>query len=85
MKEKPFPSLCPFCDGETVIRWGLHDRQNLAETRCIACGRRTGFLDFNILIQIVKGQWTYDDAADFHIDCAKRAREFMEKKRGDKK
>jgi transcription elongation factor Elf1 len=81
MKEKPFPSLCPFCDGETVIRYGSDNAPNRAETRCVVCGRRTSFLDFNILIPIVKKQWTYDDAADFHIDCAKRAREWAEKRR----
>lgn len=83
MKEKPYPSLCPFCKGETVIRWGDDNAPNLAETSCIVCGRRTGSFNFNTLIPIVKKQWTYDDAADFNIDCARRAREFMEKKRGD--
>ena len=85
MNEKPYHIPCPICNGDTVIRWGLHDKENLAETRCLNCGLRTGFLDFNILKSIVNGQWTYDDAADFHIDCARRALEFMEKKRGDRK
>lgn len=81
MNEKPYPLPCPICNGETVIRWGLHGKENLAETRCLNCGLRTGFMNFNILKSIVKKQWTYEDAADFYIDCAKRAREWAEKKR----
>ena len=84
MRERQYPSLCPFCNGKTVIRYGSDDAPNIAETRCVECGRQTGFFNFNTLIPIVKGQWTYEDAVDFHIDCAKRALEFMEKKRGDK-
>ena len=83
MKEKPYPFSCPFCKGDTVIRWGF-DGDKRIETVCVSCGRRTGLLNSDTLIPVIKGQWTYEDAVDFHIDCAKHALEFMEKKRGDR-